>query len=29
MMKHKNRIILPDSASLIGVIDPWGILEEN
>ena len=29
MMKHKNTIILPDSASLIGVIDPWGILEEN
>ena len=29
LMKHKNRIILPESASLIGVVDPYGILEEN
>ena len=29
LMKHKNRIILPQSASLIGVIDPFNILQEN
>lgn len=29
MIKHKNRILLPQSASLIGVMDPWGILEHN
>ena len=28
-MRHKNRIMLPKSASLFGVIDPFGILAEN
>ena len=29
MMKQKNRILLQDSSSLLGVIDPFGILKEN
>jgi hypothetical protein len=28
-MKINNRILLKDSCNLMGIIDPFGILEEN
>lgn len=28
-MKNHNRILLEDSCSLLGIIDPYGILKEN